>query len=97
MVTVVDRLSACRSRILEIANQHGATSVRIFGSAARGDYTRDSDIDILVSMQPGSTLLDFIALWQDLESLLGIDVDLVSENGINPHLQSRILAEAVEL
>jgi hypothetical protein len=71
--------------------------VRIFGSAARGDYTRDSDIDILVSMQPGSTLLDFIALWQDLESLLGIDVDLVSENGINPHLQSRILAEAVEL
>lgn len=83
-----------RDRILDIAARHGARNVRIFGSAARGEARPDSDIDLLVDLEPGRSLLDHVALWQDLEQLLRRRVDVVVEGGISPHLEQRILAEA---
>jgi hypothetical protein len=86
-----------RLEILAIAQRHGARNVRVFGSAARGEARPDSDVDLLVDLEPGRTLLDHVALWQDLEELLGCRVDIVVEGGINRHLRDRILAEATAL
>lgn len=71
--------------------------MRVFGSVARGEASAGSDLDALVSMNPGRTFLDLVALWQDLEELLGCRVDVVSEGGLSPHLRARILADAVAL
>ena len=56
-----------------------------------------SDVDLLVEMEPGRSMLDFVGLWQDLQELLGTSVDLVSEGGISPYLREKILSEAVAL
>lgn len=57
----------------------------------------ESDVDFLVDIEPGRTLLDVIALEQDLQQLLGRSVDVLAESGLSPHLQQRILAEAASL
>jgi predicted nucleotidyltransferase len=95
---VSDRsLNEHREAILAIATQHGARNVRIFGSVARGDARPDSDIDLLVDLEAGRTLLDHVGLCQDLEELLGRRVDVVVDGGLSPHLEKRILAEATPL
>jgi predicted nucleotidyltransferase len=86
-----------RLAILSVAVRHGARNVRVFGSAARGDTGPDSDVDLLVDLEPGRSLLDHVALWQDLEELLGCRVDIVVEGGISPYLRDRIVAEATPL
>ena len=86
-----------RSEILRLANKYGARNIRIFGSLARGEADTDSDLDLLVTMEEGRTLLDLVGLWQDLEELLGRKVDVISDGGLSPHLRERILAEAVAL
>ncbi|MEX2162291.1 MAG: nucleotidyltransferase family protein [Anaerolineales bacterium] len=86
-----------RRRILEIATKHGARNVRVFGSVARGQATTDSDLDLLVELEPGRTLLDHAGLLLDLQDLLGIDVDVVTENGIKKRIRQRVLEEAVKL
>jgi predicted nucleotidyltransferase len=96
MVTA-EVLKQKRSEILRVAAEHGAHNVRVFGSARRGEAGANSDIDLLVSMEKGKTLLDFVGLWQDLEELLGCKVDVISDGGISPYLRERILAEAVAL
>jgi predicted nucleotidyltransferase len=90
-------LNERRDEILALADKHGAQNVRIFGSIARGDFRQESDVDILVQMQQGRTFLDLVALWQELEELLGRKVDVITEEGISPYLRDRILAEAVPL
>ncbi len=91
------RLIDKRLAILSVAVRHGARNVRVFGSAARGDTGPDSDVDLLVDLEPGRSLLDHVALWQDLEELLGCRVDIVVEGGISPYLRDRIVAEATPL
>jgi predicted nucleotidyltransferase len=91
------RLRARRDEILGQAAAHGAHNVRVFGSAASGEGGPVSDVDLLVEMEPGRSLFDFVGLWQDLEDLLGISVDLLSEGGVSPHLREKIYAEAVAL
>jgi len=93
----IDRLRARRQEIVGCALSHGARNVRVFGSAARREVAVDSDIDLLVEMEPGRSLLDLVSLWQDLESMLGTQVDVLSDRGVSPHLRERILAEAVPL
>ena len=90
-------LRSHRQKILELATRHGARNVRVFGSTARGDAGPNSDVDLLVDVEPGRTLLDVSALEQDLEELLGRSVDVLTDGGISPHLQQRILAEAAAL
>jgi len=86
-----------RRQIIEIAQGHGARNVRLFGSVARGDDTEASDLDLLIEMEPGRSLLDIIAIKQDLEELLGCKVDVVTEAAISPYLRDKVLHEAVQL
>jgi predicted nucleotidyltransferase len=86
-----------RAEILAIANQHGARSLRIFGSVARGDARPDSDIDLLVELEPGRSLLDLIAIKQDLEDILGRRVDVLTEASLSPYLKQRVLQDAIPL
>ncbi|WP_263785022.1 nucleotidyltransferase family protein [Salinibacter grassmerensis] len=86
-----------RTEILQLAREHGAYNVRLFGSAARGEDHPDSDLDLLVKMESGRSLLDHVALKQDLEDLLGRDVDVVTEASLHPGLRDRVLREAVSL
>jgi predicted nucleotidyltransferase len=93
----IKALESRRREILELAARHGARNVRVFGSMARGDDRATSDVDLLVDMEPGRTLLDVIALEQDLEDLLGRPVEVLTDGGLSPYLQRRILAEAAAL
>jgi len=86
-----------RDEILTIAARHGARSLRIFGSIARGDARPDSDVDVLVELEPGRSLLDLVAIKQDLEDALGRPVDVVTERALSPYLRQRVLADAVPL
>lgn len=83
-----------KGEILRIAAKHGARNVRVFGSVARGEARPDSDVDFLVDMQPGRTLLDLGGLLMDLRDLLGLSVDVVTEQGLKPRIRQRILKEA---
>ena len=94
-MSIRDLIQAKREDILAIAVRHGARNVRIFGSVARGDDDKKSDVDFLVEMEPGRSLLDLVSLNDDLEQLLGRPVDVVTERGISPYLRDRINAEAV--
>ncbi len=82
------------SEIVRIARSHGAQTVRVFGSRTRGTARPDSDLDLLVTMNSGSSLLDLIAIKQDLEDLLHLSVDVVTARGLSPYLRERVLAEA---
>lgn len=86
-----------RKEILEIAARHGAHDVRIFGSVARGDAADASDLDLLVRFEPGRSLLDHGGLIDDLEDLLGVKVDVVSERGMRDRFRQRVMTEAVAL
>ena len=82
---------------MRVAEGYGARNVRVFGSAARGEATEASDVDLLVEMEPGRTLLDLVGLAQGLVDLLGRKVDVLTDGGVSPYLQRRIYAEAVPL
>jgi len=86
-----------KDEIQAIAERHGARRLRVFGSVARGEARPDSDVDFLVELEEGRSLLDQAALLVDLQDLLGIQVDVVSEGGINPRMRDQILKEAVPL
>ncbi|MGH7320325.1 MAG: nucleotidyltransferase family protein [Candidatus Rokuibacteriota bacterium] len=92
-----ERLKLKREDIVRAAARHGAQNVRVFGSVARGDADDTSDIDFLVEMAPGRTLLDMGGLLMDLRELLQRDVDVVSERGLRPEIRERVLREAVAL
>jgi hypothetical protein len=86
-----------REDILRIAVHHGARNVRVFGSVARQEAKPGSDVDLLVELEPGRSLLDIIAIKQDVEDLLGCDVDVVTEAAISPYIREQVLKEAVHL
>jgi uncharacterized protein len=86
-----------REDILRIAAQHGAHNVRVFGSVARGNARPDSDVDLLVELEAGRSLLDLGGLLMDLQTLLGREVDVVTDNGLRDRIRARVLQEAKPL
>ena len=86
-----------REEILLIAARHGARNVRIFGSVARAEAGRDSDVDVLVDLEPGRSLFDLGGLLMELQDLLGRRVDVVTEQGLRPRIRERVLREALPL
>lgn len=88
-------LQAKRQAIVRLAARHGASHVRVYGSVARGTAGPDSDIDLLVDLEPGRSLIDEIELQQDLEALLGHPVNVAED--VHHAIRARVLAEAVPL
>ncbi len=84
---------------MNLAAQYGAYNVRVFGSVARGeaDLDSDSDVDFLVDLEMGRSLLDLGGLLMDLQELLGCRVDVVTEKGLRQRIRDRVLREAVVL
>jgi predicted nucleotidyltransferase len=96
-MTARELLREKREEIIRVAALHGARNVRVFGSVARGEADEESDIDLLVEMDPDRSLMDHAALWLALQDLLGRKVDVVSDRGIKPRIRDRVLREAVPL
>ncbi|HEX6456366.1 MAG TPA: nucleotidyltransferase family protein [Solirubrobacterales bacterium] len=90
-------LRAIREDVCRIAAAHGAGNVRVFGSVGRGEQGASSDLDLLVDMAEGRSLFDLIALSNDLEESLGVNVDVVTEASLSPYIRDRVLDEAVAL
>jgi uncharacterized protein len=93
----LETLRRQREAILQIAAKHGASNLQVFGSVARQESTSDSDIDLLVDLEPERTLLDQIALIQDLEEFLGCPVDVVESDSLHDLIRDRIVKEAIPL
>jgi hypothetical protein len=89
-----EALAAHRRELLEIATARGARNVRVFGSVVRGLDTEGSDLDLLVDIAPGTSLLRIVGLQLDIADALGVKVDLCTERELIPELKDRILAEA---
>lgn len=84
-----------RDEILQAAARHGVREVRIFGSFARGEARPDSDVDVLVDLEPGRNLFDVGGLLMDLQDILGRKVDVVTEGSLHWYIRERVLNEAV--
>ncbi len=93
-MTIAELLQEKRQAILALAAKHGAENVRVFGSGARGEAGPGSDLDLLVKMAEDRSLLDLSALTLELQDLLGVQVDVVSEDGLYWLLRRKILKEA---
>ncbi len=91
------RLHEKRTEILQIAASHGATNVRVFGSVARGEAGPESDVDFLVTREPGRSLFDLGGLLMDLRDLLDCEVDVVTEAGVRTRIRRRVFEEAKPL
>jgi len=86
-----------KEQILAIAAKYGAYNVRIFGSVANGTADEKSDVDFLVELQEGRSLLDLGGLLMDLQDLLERSVDIVTPEGLRPRIRDRVLKEAVPI
>lgn len=84
---------AIKKKILPILKRQGVIRAAVFGSFARSEETKDSDIDILVKLAKNKSLLDLVGLKLELEDRLGRDVDVISYGGIHPLLKNIILKE----
>ena len=86
-----------RDEIMTVARRHGVTRVRVFGSMARGDAGPTSDLDLLVDVGPSTSPWFPGGLAAELESILGLSVQIVTERGLDQLLRDRVLKEAVPL
>ena len=93
-MTLLEQVQSKRGEILQLAARRGARNVRLFGSVARDEAGLDSDVDFLVDLEPGRSLLDLGGLLMDLQKLLGRKVDVVTETGLRQRLRPRVLREA---
>jgi len=86
-------MQAIKKQIVPILKRQGITKAALFGSCARGEIRRNSDIDLLIKLKKGKTLFDIVRLKSDLEERLGRKVDLVEYDAIRPLLRDIILSK----
>ncbi len=96
-VRIEELLRKRREEVLRLAGMHGAREVRLFGSVARGEAVKESDIDLLVKTGPVTTPWFPAGLIEDLERLLGRKVEVVTENALHWYIRDKVLKEAVPL
>jgi predicted nucleotidyltransferase len=96
-MTAAELIRDKRGEILRLAAKRGASNVRVFGSVARGEDDEKSDVDFLVDLEPGRSLLDLGGLLMDLQDLLGRKVDVVTEKGLRQRIRDRVVREAIPL
>lgn len=90
-------VAARRTQLLAAAQRRHAHDVRLFGSLARGEDTTDSDVDLLVTLGPGSRPLDLLSLACDAEEILGVRVDVGTVENLRPEVRQVALKDAVLL
>lgn len=93
---MLEHVRAARESILEVAQRRRLSDVRVFGSVARGEAGSGSDVDLLVHPAPDASSFDLAGFMAEVEDLLGVGVDVVSDRGSGPVME-RIRAEAVPL
>lgn len=96
-MAIKELLKTKRAEILRIAAKHGGRNVRVFGSVAREEEGKHSDIDLLVELEPGRSLMDHAAMLLELQESLGYRVDVISDRGIKHRIRDIILREAIPL
>jgi len=94
---LAQQLRRCRSRLLDSARAHGVRRVCAFGSIARGEAGPTSDIDLLVELAPGRTLLDLLGFRDEATEILGVPVDVATPDMLKERIRREVLAEAVPL
>lgn len=94
MVTL-EVIKTRRVELLELAARRGAHNLRVFGSVARGKAGPDSDLDLIVEMEPGRGVMDLLALVSELEDALGTRVHLVEDAAPRDPLLDRVLEQVV--
>jgi uncharacterized protein len=96
-VPTAQQLRRDRRRLLEVARKIGVRKVRVFGSLARGEARSPSDVDLLVDLEPGRTLLDLAAFRREAEAILGTPVDVATPDMLKERIRSEVLGEALPL
>jgi len=86
-----------RAQIKRLSAEGGVTNVRVFGSVTRGQETKNSDIDLLVDLRPGTGLFTLLALRGQLERLLDARVDLVPADSLKDRVRQKVLTDTVSL
>lgn len=88
------RLQLDRDKIAAFCRRHSIRRLALFGSVLRDDFSRDSDIDVLVEFEPGArTGLAFFDMQDELTAIIGRTVDLNTPGFLSPHIRSRVLQE----
>ncbi len=92
-----DKLRRRRRRLLDAANRHGVSHLRAFGSLARGEAKAGSDVDLLVDLKPGRTLLDLAAFRREVAEILDLPVDVATADMLKERIRDEVLSEALPL
>lgn len=92
-----DKLRRQRRRLFDAAERHGVSHLRAFGSLARGEARVDSDIDLLVDLKPGRTLLDLAAFRREAGEILDLPVDVATADMLKDRIRDEVLSEALPL
>jgi uncharacterized protein len=93
----LESLHASRDTILATAARYGAGNIRVFGSVARGEADDVSDVDLLVDLDHGRSLMDMGGLLMELQAQLNIRVDIATERMLRQDIRERVLCEAIPL
>jgi len=86
-----------RDKIYEIAAKHGVSNIRVFGSVARGEETKKSDVDLLVEISAKTSLMTLVKLEKSLKKEAGREVQIISDKAVNKHLRKQIFSEIITL
>jgi len=86
-----------RRRLLDAAEKHGVGKLRVFGSLARGEAKAASDIDLLVDLKPGRTLLNLSAFRREAAEILDLPVDVATADMLKQRIRDEVLSEALPL
>ena len=86
-----------RGAVREAVSRFPTVNPRVFGSVLHGEDREGGDIDILVDAEPGATLFDLGRLQMDLQEILGVQVDLVTDGELPKRIRAKILAEATPI
>ncbi len=88
------QLDCKRNAIREATQRYRAVNPRVFGSVLHGTDQEGSDFDLLVDALPGTTLFDLGSLQEELESMLGVPVEVLTPTDLPPKFRTQVLAEA---
>lgn len=92
-----ERLRRHRRRLLDAADRRGVSHLRAFGSLARGEMRADSDVDLLVNLKPGHTLLDLAAFRREAGEILDLPIDVATPDMLKERIRNQVLSEALPL